>query len=120
MIGFTVVGNPAATVITSLPGASGGLPADCASAALSASFGEVSALSATRFADDPEFTSAAARTPKNFANVLSNSAAKRPVVSQKSSEASTRLRTSSAKKTFPETGTGVSPGTKGREGNCSA
>jgi len=48
-IGFTVVGNPAAAVMTSSPGRKRSAPSD----------GEVSAESATRFADDPEFTSTA-------------------------------------------------------------
>ena len=44
MLGFIVVGNPAATVITSSP-----------LIALSPNFGEVSVLNATKFADEPEF-----------------------------------------------------------------
>ena len=54
MIGLTVVGKPAATVITSSPGCSRRSP----------SFGDVSAVSASRLAEDPELTSVAPRTPK--------------------------------------------------------
>ena len=59
MIGFTVVGKPAATVITSSPGHS----------RRSSSFGDVNAAAASRFADDPEFTSVAFRTPKYRAEI---------------------------------------------------
>ncbi len=52
-IGLTVVGKPAATVITSSPGCSRRSP----------SFGEVSAETASRFADEPELHSSACRTP---------------------------------------------------------
>ena len=55
------------------------------------SIGDVSALTASRLADEPELTSSAWRTPKSRAKRRSNSSAKRPVVSQKSSAASTRL-----------------------------
>ena len=57
-IGLTVVGKPAATVITSSPGRSRRSP----------SFGEVSAETASRFADEPELQSSAWRTPTAFAN----------------------------------------------------
>ena len=49
MIGLTVVGKPPATVMTSSPGLSWRSP----------SFGEVSAVSASRSADEPELTSVA-------------------------------------------------------------
>ncbi len=49
MIGLTVVGKPAATVITSSPGLSRRSP----------SFGEVRAVTASRSADEPELTSVA-------------------------------------------------------------
>ena len=52
MIGLTVVGKPAATVMTSSPGRSRRSP----------SSGDVSALRATRFAEEPELTSIAAWT----------------------------------------------------------
>jgi hypothetical protein len=48
--------------------------------------------------------------PKNAAKSLSNWAANRPVVSQKSSDASTSERISSASNTLPATGTLDSPG----------
>ena len=80
MIGLTVVGKPAATVMTSSPGFSRRSP----------SFGEVRHDRATRLADDPELTSSAWRTPNRAANSRSNWSANRPVVSQKSSDESTR------------------------------
>ncbi|OIQ75747.1 hypothetical protein GALL_425800 [mine drainage metagenome] len=43
-MGFTVVGKPAATVMTSSPGFSARVPSLC----------EVSAVKANRFADEPE------------------------------------------------------------------
>ena len=64
-IGLTVVGKPAATVITSSPGRS----------RRSRRRGEVSAVSARRFADDPELTSRPWRSPKNRAKSRSNAAA---------------------------------------------
>ena len=54
MIGLTVVGKPAATVMTSSPGLSRRSP----------SFGEVRAVRASRLADEPELTSVAVRIPK--------------------------------------------------------
>src|SRR5664280_2416269 len=110
MIGLTVVGNPAANVITSSPGFSLRSP----------SLGEVKAENATRLADEPEFTNEQPRTPKNWAKRRSNSCANLPVVSQQSSPASTKFRRSLPFKTLPETGTGDSPGTNGRFGNCSS
>ena len=59
MIGFTVVGKPAATVITSSPGRSLRSP----------SFGEVRQETATRFADEPEFTSETERSTKKTREV---------------------------------------------------
>ena len=109
-MGFTVVGNPAATVSTSSPGFSCRAP----------SLGEVSALSATRFALDPEFTRLAERTPTNFASLRSNSLANRPVVNHPSSAESTTEQMSSAPITLPETGTTDSPGTNSRAGNLAA
>jgi hypothetical protein len=99
-MGFTVVGKPAATVMTSSPGLSCRSP----------SVGEVSTETATRFAEEPEFTSRASRTPTNFANLNSNRSANRPAVSQKSSPDSTMANMSLSSKTRPETGTGDSPG----------
>ncbi len=80
----------------------------------SPSLGEVSAESASRLADDPELMSTHSRTPIQRANSRSNCSAKRPVVSQKSSDESTSDCISAASKTLPETGTLDSPGTKRR------
>src|SRR5215471_6318384 len=102
-MGFTVVGKPAATVITSSPGINLRSPND----------GEVRLDRARRLAEDPELTSDAQRTPMNAAKSRSNCAAKRPVVSQASSDASTRCSSSEASNTFPETGTLLWPATKG-------
>ena len=92
--GFTVVGKPVAQVITSSPGSS------------RSSFrsSEVSALAATRFAEEPEFTVRQCLTPITLASRASNSRLKRPVVSQKSNAESTREPISSPSNTFPETG----------------
>src|SRR5581483_12512031 len=100
MIGLTVVGKPAATVMTSSPGLIWRSPRR----------GEVRQEKAQRLADEPELTSEAPRTPKKRASLRSNCAANRPVVSQQSSEASMRLRRSEASNTLPETGTGDTPG----------
>ncbi len=89
-----MVGNPAATVMTSSPGFSLRSP----------SFGEVRAVNASRFADDPEFTREAQRTPTNFASFRSKSSANRPVVNQASSAESTTEHTSSPSITLPEHG----------------
>ena len=58
IIGFTVVGKPAATVITSSP----------FFIALSLSFGDVSAVKASKFAEDPEFVVNKYLIPKKFDN----------------------------------------------------
>ena len=105
-----MVGNPAATVMTSSPGFSRRSP----------SFGEVSAVSASRFAEDPEFTSEALRTPTNLASLRSKSFANRPVVNQPSSADSTTALISAASMTFPDTGTGVTPGSNFVAGKASA
>src|ERR1700733_9091628 len=109
-IGFTVVGKPAATVSTSSPGFSARTP----------SFGEVSALSATRFALDPEFTRLADRTPINRASLRSNSFANRPVVNHPSSAESTTEHISAASITLPDTGTVDVPATNSRAANFAA
>ena len=62
MIGFTVVGKPAATPITSSPFL----------IALFPSLGLVRVENATRLADDPELTVRTCLTPKYFANFCSN------------------------------------------------
>src|ERR1700749_3850252 len=108
MMGLTLVENPAATVITSSPGWIWRSPRR----------GEVRQEKAQRLAEEPELTSEAPRTPKKRANWRSNCVAKRPVVSQQSSEASIRLRRSEASSTLPETGTGDAPGSKVLPANC--
>ena len=108
-IGLTVVGKPAATPMTSSPGLIARVPRR----------GLVRVENATRLADDPEFTVIACFTPRNSARRCSNSALKRPVVSQPSSEASTINCSSLVPMTLPDTGTGLSPGTKGF-GTCAS
>src|SRR5579872_992434 len=108
-MGLTVVGNPAATVITSSPGRSLRSP----------SLGEVRALRATRFAEEPEFTSEAHRTPTKRASLRSKSSAKRPAVNQQSRAESTTQDKSLESITLPETGTDDSPGMNGFDGKAS-
>ncbi len=84
--------------------------------ARSPSSGDVSAVNATRFADEPELTVIAWATPTYAARRASNSALKRPVVSHASSDASTMLRISGAPTTLPDGGTGVVPGTNAVDG----
>lgn len=86
----------------------------------SPSVGDVNAATASRLAEDPEFTRMAWRTPHSRANSRSNCSANRPVVSQKSSDASTKRWRSVASKTRPATGTGVWPGTNSRGGKAAA
>ena len=105
-----VVGKPAATVMTSSPGFSRRSP----------SLGEVRAVSASRFADDPELTSEAQRTPTKRASLRSKSSAKRPVVNQASRADSTTALTSAASITLPETGMGVTPGLNSEAGKASS
>ena len=85
-IGVTVVGNPAATVITSSPG----------NTLRSPKRGEVSAMNARRFAEDPELTAEQYFTCKYFASPRSNCSVYLPEVSQNSREESTRFTISSA------------------------
>src|SRR5258707_5321864 len=66
---------------------------------------------AARLAEEPELTSEAQRTPMKAAIARSNWAAKRPVVSHPSSDASTSDSISVLAKTLPDTGTLVWPGT---------
>jgi hypothetical protein len=82
--------------------------------------GDVSAESATRFADEPELTSDALRTPTNRANLRSNSFANRPVVNHPSKAESTTACISDASITFPETGTLLMSALKSRSGKASA
>src|ERR1700753_2993417 len=109
-MGLTVVGKPAATVMTSSPGLSRRSP----------NFLEVNALKATRFAEDPEFTSEAERTPTKLASLRSKSFAQRPVVNHPSSTESTTEHMSAASMHLPHTGTGETPGMNSRGANCSA
>ena len=109
-MGATVVGKPAATVTTSSPGRSLSSPRS----------GEVSAETARRFADEPEFTRIASRTPTISARRRSSSSAKRPVVNQPSRAASTSACSSRASKTRPATGTVERPFSNGRAGNAAA
>ncbi len=97
---MTVVGKPAATVITSSPGRSASAPR----------VGEVSAVTASRFADEPEFTRCALRTPSSRAKARSNRRAVAPDAIRSSSAASTRAARSSAVSTAPEVRIGVRPG----------
>src|SRR3546814_5878883 len=116
--GLSVVGNPVAAVMTSAPGFRARSPIS----------GDVSDAKATRLADEPELTVRTCLTPRNRPSRFSNCVLKRPAVSQKSSELSTRLRTSDGPKTRPETGTGELAGQKlgggeeeqrvGEEGGC--
>ena len=69
-MGATVVGNPAATVMTSSPG----------KILFPFSKGEVSAIKASKLAEDPEFTSEQYFTPKNSEKSFSNLSAYFPVV----------------------------------------
>src|SRR6202140_1070629 len=108
-IGFTVVGKPAATVMTSSPGVSRRSP----------SFEEVRALRATRLAEEPELTSDAERTPTNRARFRSKVSANRPVVNQASRAESTTALTSDPSITLPDTGTGETPGIKSPGGDDS-
>jgi len=96
MMGFSVVGNPAATVMTSSPGVRRSSP----------STGDVSAESASRFAEDPELQRMPKRVPTQRAIFASNWSANRPAVSQKSSDASVTSLRSDASNTRPEIGTG--------------
>jgi hypothetical protein len=104
MIGFTVVGKPAATVMTSLPVTSARSPRDR----------DVSADIANRFADDPELQRIAYLLPTYRDSFSSNFSAYGPAVNQKSKEASTSVATSVPSNVRPLTGTGDFPGTNGR------
>ncbi len=86
MTGATVVGKPAATVITSSPARSRRSPSRWL----------VSVATASRFADEPELTSRAVDTPYQAASSSSSRACQRPPVSQNSRLLSTRLTISSS------------------------
>src|SRR5690606_33781585 len=94
-IGFTVVGKPAATPITSSPGLM----------ARSPNRGEVSAEKASKLADEPELVVSTQRRPRYLARRFSKASLKRPVVSQPSSTASVIVCSSLAPMTFPDGGT---------------
>ena len=91
-IGATVVGKPAATVITSSPGRS---------RRSAGSWWEVSAEMATRLAEEPEFTSRLWRTPIKAASSSPSPRPLLPRVSQKSRVVPTAASTSSSVNTRP-------------------
>jgi hypothetical protein len=91
MIGATVVGNPAATVMTSSSFFIRSSP----------NLLEVRAMKARRLADEPELTSDTYFTPRYFEKSCSNRSAYRPMVSQKSRDASIRFVISASSKTLP-------------------
>ncbi len=91
MIGATVVGKAAATVMTSSP----------FFIFLSPSFEDVRAMNARRFAEEPELVREQCFTPRKSANSFSNLSAYLPVVSQKSRDESTRAAISLSSKTLP-------------------
>lgn len=87
MIGLIVVGKPAATVITSLPGLS------------------FNAERANRLAEEPELTTSVYLTPKYLLNRSWNNLEYLPSVHQPSNAASTILMSSFSSYRLPETGT---------------
>ena len=105
-MGATVVGNPAAQVITSSPG--------CILRLLGILW-LVKAEKAKRLADEPELTATECFTPSVEASSFSNAAPSGPSVSQKSSVVLTAAATSSSSKTLPAYGTTVFPATNGGE-----
>ncbi|CAM5444568.1 hypothetical protein SCALM49S_05933 [Streptomyces californicus] len=109
MIGLTVVGNPAATVITSSPGRSLRSP----------STGEVRAVSARRFAEEPELVRCALRSPSRRANADSNFRQSEPAAIRIVSAASTSATRSFASSTAPEGQISVTPGSKRPPDSCS-
>src|ERR1700722_11271341 len=103
MIGLTVVGKPVAQEMTSSPSLSALSPSTC----------DVSAVTASKLADDPEFVVSVLRVLVTFARADSNLVLNRPVVSQKSRQESTRKRISCAPSTLPLGGTAPIPATNG-------
>ena len=79
--GVTVVGKPAATVMTSSP----------LLILLSPRSGDVSAINALRLAEEPELTTDTYLTPRYSPSFFSNSSVYLPAVSQNSSALSTRF-----------------------------
>ena len=71
-MGLTVVGNPAAIVMTSSPG----------NIRLSPNTGDVNAMNASRFALEPELHRWQYLMPKNALSLFSNSSEYLPAVSQ--------------------------------------
>ena len=81
---------------------------------------DVVAAIASRFACDPEPTRNVCERSTSFANASENARAKRPSVSQPSSEASVSASSSGAPITRPATGTLVSPATNSLCTNASS
>jgi len=104
IMGLTVVGKPAAAVITSSP---------FFNLFFSGILKEVRAVIANKLAEEPELTKVQNFFPIKPANLLSNSAALLPSVHQPSIRALTPAIISSSLNTFPETGIGDFPGTNG-------
>src|SRR2546430_3985442 len=102
MIGLTVVGNPAATVMTSSPRRSRWSP----------SSRWVSAVMASRFADEPELRRSAQPRPSARANSGSNVVWLCAAANRMSSAAETRATRSSSSSTAPEGSSAFCPGTK--------
>jgi hypothetical protein len=97
-MGFTVVGNPAATVMTSSPFSRG-------LCFMLFSMEEPNELIATKLALDPLLTRIEGTfLPKYSDNLDSNSLENRPAVSHMSKEASTRKDKSSPSTTFADAG----------------
>ena len=95
------MGKPIATVSTSSPALSARLP----------NLGDVRPLKAQRFALDPLLTNRADLAPTKSANCFSKSLVCFPAVNHPSRLESTKETKSSGERTFPDTGTGVSPAT---------
>src|SRR3989338_1694033 len=100
-MGFTVVGNPAARVITSSSGFN----------ALSPKLSDVSVDNAIKLAEEPEFAVRTKFTPRNFPISFSKSELYFPAVSQKSNDEATSVLISLVPYTLPDTGMNVFPGT---------
>ena len=90
-MGATVVGKPAATVMTSSPGLSRREP----------SRGLDRAANASRLAEEPELHRTLPLTPRNSARLFSKASPSGPSVSQKSSVAPIAAATSSSVNTRP-------------------
>lgn len=76
----------------------------------------VSADTATRLAEEPEFTRMRSRTPTKRANSRSKRSAKRPVISQKSIQASTSCRPRRNQRRGPTPAPPILPGRKDARG----